>query len=81
MKAKLTDRQIAELRAWWAERQLALRALGSIKAKAAELGVTHGLVSLIVNDPTYRPTSPALAERVALERSPPSDFVVVPRRR
>jgi hypothetical protein len=78
---KLTDRQIAELRAWWAERSVALRRLGTIKLKAAELGVSHALIERVTQDPTYRPTPPELAERVARERPPPADFDVIPRPR
>ena len=76
---KLSDLQIAELRAWWARRQEALRLLGSVSSMADEYGVGRSIVSRVVNDPAYRPTSAAMAARVRHEL--PSDFTVTPRLR
>jgi hypothetical protein len=52
---KLTDQQVAELRAWHAQK----RGMGKLADKARELGVSVSLVERIVWDPTYRETATA----------------------
>jgi hypothetical protein len=50
---KLTDEQVAGVRAWHAKKQ----AMGSFQDKARELGVSVSLIERIVWDPTYRETA------------------------